>query len=286
MKRRRRRPLPRRRRPPRRWHRKTPEEAAAALEWTGCESKEKPRERAFCYLKSESEASLEPLFVLGRDLAEKAVSHPVSYWPDFTYAAENAGVIAAKTHETRLYAGLQATSEVDQLFAVEAIHHMLSTLRFGYAHGKSVDEGTRKDRLAAAHTGCLSKLTGKDARLVKAAADCLKEIHDPTDTAALVDVAVSHPSLEVQTHLLGLVGGFGPLPAASLPKLVPLLEKPMPTKWTHEEVALRATICRIFLREVDPKAAWTKKPAEAAVREIGNRDSQAKAPCEELARRP
>src|SRR4051812_17926932 len=40
---------------------KTPEEAAAAREGTGCEAKTQPRERAFCYLKSESEASLDPL---------------------------------------------------------------------------------------------------------------------------------------------------------------------------------------------------------------------------------
>ena len=67
--------------------RKTPEEALRSQEGRGCEAMTEPRDAAFCYLKSEAEASIEPLVALGRTLADKAVEHPVSYWPDFTYGA-------------------------------------------------------------------------------------------------------------------------------------------------------------------------------------------------------
>jgi hypothetical protein len=265
--------------------RKTPEEALQAKEGQGCDAMTKPRDAAFCYLKSEAEASIEPLFALGRTLADKAVANPVSYWPDFTYAAENAGILAAKTHDARLYAGLGSASEADQLFAVHALRHMLGMLRWGHIHGKSADEPVRKDRLPAVHAACLDKLAAQSPRMVNAAADCLKEIHDPADAGALLDVAAGHPSIEVQIHVLDVAGGAGPLPKASLAKLAPLLEKPLAVKWTQDEVSLRAAICRILLREVDAKESWAKKAAETAVREIGNRNSQARQPCEALAKR-
>jgi hypothetical protein len=266
--------------------RKTPEEAAAAApDAKTCEAKVKPREMAFCYLKSEAEASIDPLFALGRTLAEKAVKQPVSYWPDFTYAAENAGVLAAKTKESRLYVGLGAAAEVDQLFAVRAIHHMLATLRYGHARGKEADEPVRKERLGAAHTACLGKLGAGNPMLASAAADCLKEIHDPADTVALVDAAMSQTDLEAQAHILEVAAPATPFPRPSLDKLVTVLEKPLGPKWTHGELFMRASICKVLLREVPATDPWPRKAAETAVREIGARNGQAKEPCEALAKR-
>jgi hypothetical protein len=40
-----------------------------------------------------------------------------------------------------------------------------------------------------------------------------------------------------------------------------------------------------MVEQVPAREAWPKKPAETAIHEIADRNSQAKAPCDELANR-
>jgi hypothetical protein len=265
--------------------RATPEQAAAAQEGQGCASKPALRDRALCYLESGSEESIDPLFAIGRELAPRMASQAAAYRPDFVYAAENAGVLAAKSRDARLYTGLRSAGASDQLFAVHAIRHMLATLRFGYAHGKDADAAVRAERVEAARAGCASMLGAGDEEMLKAAADCLGEIGDPRDAAGVIDAMVSHPTVGVEKHLVEVVAQLSPVPKASLQKLTPVLEKKLAVDWTHDDLWLRARMCRLLLAEVPAGDTWPKKPAQVAVREIGNRNSQARAPCEDLATR-
>jgi hypothetical protein len=155
---------------------------------------------------------------LGRALAEKAVENAVVYWPDFTYAAENAGVLAAKTRDTRLFAGLGA-GESDQLFAVEGLANMLAILRMGYGQGRDIDGPVRAERLPKVHAASLDKLGAANARLVKAAAACLTEIGDDSDATALVDAAMRQPAAEAQRFVVVSAVRCRPFPRESLRKL-------------------------------------------------------------------
>src|SRR5262249_4979307 len=94
--------------------RETPEQTAAIEERKACGAKRRPREKALCYLESESEASIEALFDLGRSLGEEGSARNVEPGPDFTYAAENAGILAAKTDDARLFTGIQSSNEGEQ----------------------------------------------------------------------------------------------------------------------------------------------------------------------------
>jgi hypothetical protein len=250
---------------------KTPEEIAAIQEKTSCESKANLRLAAGCYLNLGNEEGIGPLFVIGRAFAQQAVKYPVSEWPNFTYAAENAGTLAATTKDERLYTGIGQASETDQLFAVRAINHMLAKLRWGQIHGKDADDAVRRERLPRAHAACLSALATTSGMLVSAAADCLKEIHDPADTAALIRAAVASSDMETESHVLEIASTAGdPFPTAELKALTPLLEKPLTAQWRANDITARGSACRVLARGASGQA-WAKKAAATAAKEVGTR---------------
>jgi hypothetical protein len=268
----------------------SPEVVAAAAVGTHCEAEVKLRARAFCYLQSGSEDAIDPLFELGRTLGHEAMASRVqipAVWQDFTYAAENAGVLAAKTQDARLYAGLESPHQTYHLFAIVAIHHMLAILRQGNARGKDADAPVRAERLAKAHVACRAALGDKYGMMVTSAADCLKEIGDPTDGGPLLEAAVDHPGdSKLQSHLVDIAAALPPYPVATLQKLRPLLEQPMPVRWTQEDINLRSTICTILARELPASETWPQAAAAVAAREVGDaRGGPARVACQTLAAR-
>jgi len=259
----------------------SPEVRAAAAEGTNCESKPKLRDRAYCYLQSDAEASIAPLFAVGRAMVKDA-KYPRAAWQDFTYAAENAGVLAAKTSDAPLHAGLRSADETDHVFAIRALGHMLSILRMGYGNGGAADSANRKLRLAPAHTACLATLSARNEELLRAGGDCLKEIGEPADAMPLIDAVLARSDApKDQAYLVDVLARVRHIPEAGLRKLVPILEQPLGKSWSHDEVFMRGHICQMMLNTVRGQG-WAKKAAVAAVSEIGNRNSQAREPCERL----
>jgi len=251
-----------------------------------CASIEKTRERAFCYLKTGSEDAIDPLFELGRTLSHKDPAYGIMTWQDFTYAANNAAVLAGKSHDTRLYANLESSHESYRLFAIQALGQEIFVLRLGVVNGKEADAALRAERLPKAHAACLAALGATGAKMVTAAADCLKEAHDPSDGPALIDAIVLHgDDVKLQLHLIEIAAGASGFPAASLAKLRPVLEKPMPAVWTHDDVTLRGTICGILAKEAPASEKWARDAAAVAVREIGAHDPMTRKACETLAAR-
>ena len=251
---------------------KPPEEIAAIQEKTSCESKANLRLAAGCYLNLGIEEGIGPLFVIGRAFAEQAVRFPISAWQDFVFAAENAGTLAAMTHDDRLYTGIGQASETDQLFAVHAITHMLAKFRWGQIHGKDADAAVRRERLPRAHAACLNGLGTTSGMLVRASADCLDEIHDPADTAAMIRAGVASSDTETVSHVLGLAStAADPFPTTDLQTLTPLLEKPVTAQWRANDLTARGAACRILLRGGASGQAWAKKAAGIAAKEVGTR---------------
>jgi len=259
----------------------SPEARAAAAEGTNCESKTKLRERAFCYLESDAEASIAPLFAVGRAMVKEG-KYPTSEWQDFTYAAENAGVLAAKTSDAQLYAGLQSADTTDHVFAIRALGHMLSILRMGYGNGGATDSANRKLRLGSAHTACLATLSTRDQQLLRAGGDCLKEIGEPSDATPLIDTVLARMDApKDQAYLVDILPSLRHIPEAGLRKLAPILQQPLSKSWSHDELFMRGRICQMMLNTVRGQA-WARKAAVAAVSEIANRNSQAREPCDRL----
>ena len=202
---------------------KTPEEIAAHKD---CATETHEANMALCYLRSDSEASIDPLFSLGRSDAEKAARY--GDWHDVVFDAEGAGTLAAKTQPNRLYAVVEHTDEVDQFMGVVALRSMLATLRYGHAHGKDADDDVRKQRLARAHAACLAKIDAQSVMLATAALDCLREAHDPADMSTLVGLGTSNAGVAIQAHALQVAADIGgPCATATLLKLAPLLERPI-----------------------------------------------------------
>jgi hypothetical protein len=251
---------------------KTPEEIAAIEEKTSCESKASLHLAASCYLNLGTEEGIGPLFVIGRALAQEAVRSPLSGWPEFVIAAESAGTLAATTKDDHLYTGIGQASETDQLFAIHAITHMLAKFRWGQIHGKDADDAARTQRLPRAHAACLNGLVATSGMLVSAAADCLKEIHDPADTAALIRAGVASPDMETESHVLTIASTAGdPFPVADLRTLTTLLEQPLTAQWRANDITARGSACRILLRGGASGQAWAKKAAGIAAKEVGGR---------------
>jgi hypothetical protein len=257
------------------------EARAAVATGTNCVAEPKLRERAYCYLQSDAEASIAPLFAVGRAMV-KEPKYPTAAWQDFTYAAENAGVLAAKTSDAQLHAGLQSADETDPIFAIRALGHMLSILRMGYGAGGDADSVNRKLRLAPAHAACLATLSARDERLLRAGGDCLKEIGEPSDVSPLIDAVLARADApKQQAFLVDVLASVGRVPEAGLRKLVPILEQPLSKSWSHDELYMRSRICQMMLNTVRGQR-WAMRAGAAAVGEIGNRNSQAREPCERL----
>jgi hypothetical protein len=264
-----------------------PPPQALAPEVRACAAQAKVRDQAHCYLKTESEDAIEPLFEIGHAVSHEVDKIPLSDWQDFSYAAENAGMIAAKTHDTRLYAAMKSPHRSARLFAIWALRQELVMLRVGLGHGREADAPVRAQRLPAVHAACLAALADPaDGPLVTAAADCLEEIGDVSDGPPLVDAIVRYPNdPTVGAHLAAIALPISPFPRVSLVKLRPLLEQPVPEKWTHDWVSVRRDICKLLLRETPASEAWAQQAAAIAVHEIGSRDGMSRKACEDLAAR-
>src|SRR5947209_7506880 len=129
-----------------------------------CAGKATPRERAYCLLETNDRAAIPELIELALELASKDPELKITAAEDFFYAAENAGVIAAKTSDEALMQ-LRGQDRASQLFATHALGHMLAILRMGYAKGGHDDEAAlaaRKPRVAKA---CLARVTVPDDRV-------------------------------------------------------------------------------------------------------------------------
>jgi formylglycine-generating enzyme required for sulfatase activity len=264
-----------------------PAPPAPAPEVQACTARASPRDQAFCYLKTESEEAIDPLFEIGHAVSHEVDKLSITDASNFRYAAENAGMIAAKTHDTRLYAGLKSPHRSARLFAVLALRQELVMLRVGLGRGKEADAPVRAQRLPAVHATCLAALADPaSGALVTAAADCLKEIGDASDGPPLLDAIVRYSDdPAVASHLAAIALPIAPYPPASLVKLRPVLEHPIPERWTHDSVFLRRDICKLLLRETPATEAWAQQAAVIAVHEIGNRDGMSRQACEDLANR-
>jgi hypothetical protein len=108
--------------------------------------------------------------------------------------------------------------------------------------------------------------------LVRASADCLDEIHDPADTAAMIRAGVASSDTETVSHVLGLAStAADPFPTTDLQTLTPLLEKPVTAQWRANDLTARGAACRILLRGGASGQAWAKKAAGVAAKEVGTR---------------
>lgn len=241
----------------------------------------KLRERAYCLSKIEDESAITELL----DVAKQMLLERYPSDQDFVYAAETAGLVAAKTKTDRLVLIVTKGDATAQRFGLVALRHTLSTLRQGYAQGGERDAAHRAKIVGPTGTVCRERLAATDHEVVAAAFGCLAETADTAHVPAIVKTTLQHDThaqLAVAgVRALGELGGA----LAELRPLVRLLENPMPDQWLADDVAIRAETCRIFAGLVKETDRWVHLPAKTAAERIGNKSSQAREACEKLAAR-
>lgn len=244
------------------------------------------REKAYCLLMTDDRAAIPAL----RDLALRKLGDggkwSIGVEQDFFYAAENAGVLAAKTSHEELLEYADSNSLGPQLFGVRALRHMLSILRMGYAKGGAADEQRHEAMTPVVARVCKAKLGAADEHLAEEALRCAAETHDEKLLRAVVAVALSSVPSRIRRVALETLGDLGASRnKAELAKLAPLLSEPLPKRWLNDDVGIKSEACELLARVVDATDRWAAEAAQAAISEIGDKNSQARDQCRRLAKR-
>lgn len=267
--------------------------SASAETIDGCHKMEKLRERAGCLLKVEQPEAIPALLKVAQEMLAKDTIRVregkvgIGARQDFFYAAENAGVIAAKTSEGGLYQLLAQKEQWTLAFALRGLSHMLSILKMGYAKGSAPDEQRHQQIKDQVAKKCLGQVKVKDEMIVAEAAKCVGETRDNQYAAQLVSLIVSSRSAALQ---VGVFLALRNLPQLSqrvkeLRPLAQVLGRPMSEKWSTDDVSIRADICGLLALYANHGDTWAKKPAEKAIDAIGTKNSQAKDKCVRLLNR-
>jgi len=267
--------------------------AAMAKSIGACQKEKKLRSRAGCLLDVVQPGAIPALHKVAQEMLKKDTIRVregkvgIGARQDFFYAAENAGVIAAKTSEKGLYKLLGKKDRWTQLFALRGLSHMLSILRMGYAKGREPDEKRRAELKDPVVRKCLAKVRGKDEMILEEAAKCIGETRDNKHAKKLVQLIVRSRSSEVQSAFFQALKNLSRLSqqAKELRPLLKVLLRPMPKKWSTRDVWIRADICGLMARYVNHGDTWAQKPAEKAIEAIGAKNSQALRKCKRLLNR-
>ncbi len=235
----------------------------------------KNRERAFCLSKIEDVAAIIALHDLATETRRGQSKESLSKQRDFVYAAENAGIVAAKTSVEPLYLYARSGAALSQRFALLAMGHALSLLRMGYAHGGQRDEQALSNLVGPVGTVCEERLTSPTNFVVQAAVKCLKYTEDRKRLPALVRAAVRHidsPAIS-RSAVLGIMN-FRPRDIKAIRPLVRILQTRIPQKWRQDDIWLRGEVCRLFKRVATAKDGWLHVPAKKAAERIKGKNSQ------------
>lgn len=267
--------------------------SASAETIDGCLKTEKLRARAGCLLKVEQPPSIPALHKVAQEMLEKDTIRAregkvgIGARQDFFYAAENAGVIAAKTSEAGLYKLLAQKDKWTQLFALRGLSHMLSILKMGYAKGSAPDEKRRLQIKDPVVKKCLTKVKAKDEMILTEVASCIGQTRDNKHAKLLVKLIVASRSSKIQGAFYRALRQLPQLSqqAKELKPLAKVLGRPMPKKWSTDDVGIRADICGLLALYANHGDTWAKKPAQKAIKAIGTKNSQAKTKCERLLNR-
>ncbi len=260
---------------------------------SSCERIKKLRKRAGCLLKVERPDAINALHsvamkIYDTDYIRKKDGHlGISGRQDFMYAAESAGVIAAKTSEGPLLTLRDSPNPWTQKFALRGLSHMLSILRMGHAKGGKSDQfrlAATKDSIA---TICFRSFQSKDAEVVVEAARCVGQTRDNKHTSVLVKLIVASRSAKTQRGVFLALKNLSRLSqtAALLRPLTKILLRPLPKKWSSDDIWIRGDICGLLASHAKHGDQWAQTPAERAVVAIGPRNSQAKKKCLRLLNR-
>jgi len=241
--------------------------------------KGKLRERAFCLSKIEDESAIPELLDVAKQMAkEKYVSQE-----DIRYAAENAGLVGAKTKTDKLVAMVKTGDSATQRFGVIALTHALSILRMGYAHGGERDKDHRAKIVVATSDVCAERLAATSDQVYDVAARCIAESGEKRHVPAIVKFTLAHDNKSALA-IAGVraIAELG-TDLQTVRPLVRVLETPMPDKWLSDDVSIRSEVCALIGRYASAADRWAHLPAKTAAERIGDKSSQAKEPCDKLA---
>ncbi|MBL9017641.1 MAG: hypothetical protein JNL83_25855 [Myxococcales bacterium] len=252
-----------------------------------CRQEAKLRQQSFCLAKLTDEATAAAVIDAQLEVAREALTagpaKTISAREDFEYAAENAGIVAAKISVARLTAHVTKGDATAQRFGLRGLGHALSLLRMGYANGGDRDRQKRKEIVGPVGATCRERLAAQDELVVTEAFRCVGETRDARHAAAVVKA-----TLRVQKAKLARAGVLAlkdleGLELAEVRPLVRILETPLPASVSSDDVWVRGDVCRLLSGLVGDGDRWAQLPARTAAERIGRSNSQAREACERLA---
>ncbi|MBA3459336.1 MAG: hypothetical protein H0T46_05200 [Deltaproteobacteria bacterium] len=265
------------------------ESAAAAPDprIASCRQEQKLRKQSACLSKIVDAAATQAVIDAQLEIARKAlVARPeqsISGREDFEYAAENAGIAAAKTSIDRLTAHVVKGDATAQRFGLRGLAHALSLLRMGYANGGERDRQMRADLLGPIGGTCRERLESPEELVITEAFRCVGETRDRQHAAAMVKAIakVADRGKLARAGVLALRDLEG-LDVATVKPLIRILENPLPAAASSDDIWVRADVCRLFSSVVAGSERWAQLPAKTAAERIGKSNSQAREACEQL----
>lgn len=252
-----------------------------------CRQEQKLRNQSACLSKIVDAATTQAVIDAQLDVAREAlVARPeqsISGRQDFEYAAENAGIVAAKTSIDRLTAHVVKGDATAQRFGLRGLAHALSLLRMGYANGGDRDRQMRAEILGAVGSTCRERLASPDELVITEAFRCVGETRDRQHAAAMVK-AIANAAQRGKLARAGVLAlrEIEGLDAATVKPLVRILENPLPASASSDDVWVRADVCRLFSSVLTGSERWAQLPAKTAAERIGKSNSQAREACERL----
>lgn len=265
-----------------------PAAAAPDARIAACRQEKKLRAQSSCLAKLTDEATADPVIdaqlAVARAALTAAPAQSISPREDFEYAAENAGITAAKISVNRLKAHVTQGDATAQRFGLRGLGHALSLLRMGYANGGERDRMTRARIVGPVGDVCRERLASQEELVITEAFRCVGETRATQHAAAMVKaIARVADKSKLARAGVGALREIEGLDAPTVRPLVKILENPLPASILSDDIWVRADICRLFSSVVTETDRWAALPAKTAAERIGTNNSQAREACEKLA---
>ncbi len=202
---------------------------------------------------------------------------------DYYDAAENAARLASQTEWTLLFEWADAQQPTTRAFGLHALGYLLYCMQRDNVGGPKADPALLERVQPQVGAACSAALDDPDPRVVEHALDCLGRTDDPVHAADIVDILLERSEPRVRRKAMSTLGDLPGLGehAGDLRPLIQILGQPY--EHVGGETPIRGEICNLLRRHLRAGETWPAEAALAAVEHIGERSSQARDRCRDLA---
>jgi hypothetical protein len=195
---------------------------------------------------------------------------------DFFDAARNAGRLAARTDVALLFQWSAAEQATTRAFGLHALGSVIDVVE----DDEDADVRALSERAA---DGCAAALADPESLVVEHALACLGHARDGRHARAIVQAVIETGDPALRRKGCSTLRAIRDLDevAGELRPLIQVLEQPFPN--VSDATWVRGEICGLLRTRIRDGETWAAAPALAAVEHIGDRNSQVRQRCLDLA---